>query len=143
MRLVRTGQAQNTSSHGMGRGLSSDRASRQSGQRRGPFQQPGGRWGGPPDHHRRAPADQRRLLPAAFGVIVLQKAYAVTRAAVTPRLLPREISLVAANARTGMASLVSGTVGGLLALGISFIAGGGDNGAAWTLRAGTVVYLAA
>ena len=34
------------------------------------------------------------LLPAAFGVLVLQKAYAVIRASVTPRLLPREITLV-------------------------------------------------
>jgi hypothetical protein len=83
------------------------------------------------------------LLPAAFGVLVLQKAYAVTRASITPRLLPREITLVAANARTGMASLIAGTVAGLLALGVSYIAGGGAEGAAWTLRAATVVYIAA
>src|SRR6185437_15231348 len=42
------------------------------------------------------------LLPAAFGVLVLQKAYGVTRSAITPRLLPREITLVTANARTGL-----------------------------------------
>src|SRR5215472_9936375 len=83
------------------------------------------------------------LLPAAFGVLVLQKAYAVTRASVVPRLLPREITLVTANARTGMASLVSGTIAGLLALGVNFIAGGGAEGSAWTLRAATVVYIAA
>ena len=83
------------------------------------------------------------LLPAAFGVLVLQKAYAVTRASVTPRLLPREITLVAANARTGMASLISGTVAGLAALGISYVAGGGAEGAAWTLRAATLVYIGA
>ncbi len=83
------------------------------------------------------------LLPAAFGVLVLQKAYSVTRASITPRLLPREITLVAANARTGMASLIAGTVAGLLALGVSYIAGGGAEGAAWTLRAATVVYIAA
>jgi hypothetical protein len=83
------------------------------------------------------------LLPAAFGVLVLQKAYAVTRASVTPRLLPREITLVAANARTGMASLISGTVAGLLALGVSYVAGGGAEGAAWTLRVGTIVYIGA
>src|SRR5215831_11672989 len=47
------------------------------------------------------------LLPAAFGVLVLQKAYAVIRASVTPRLLPPEITLVTANSRTGMASLVA------------------------------------
>jgi hypothetical protein len=87
--------------------------------------------------------DVVELLPAAFGVLVLQKAYAVTRASVVPRLLPREITLVAANARTGMAALISGTVAGLVALGISFIAGGGPEGAAWVLRAGTFVYIAA
>jgi Major Facilitator Superfamily len=83
------------------------------------------------------------LLPAAFGVLVLQKAYAVTRASVAPRLLPREITLVTANARTGMASLIAGTVAGLVALGVDYLAGGGAEGAAWTLRAGTLVYLAA
>jgi Major Facilitator Superfamily len=83
------------------------------------------------------------LLPAAFGVLVLQKAYAVTRASVTPRLLPREITLVAANSRTGMASLIASSVAGLAALGIEFAAGGGANGAAWVLRVGTVVYIAA
>jgi len=83
------------------------------------------------------------LLPAAFGVLVLQKAYAVTRASVTPRLLPREITLVTANSRTGMASLIASSVAGLTALGIEYVAGGGANGAAWVLRVGTVVYIAA
>ena len=87
--------------------------------------------------------DVVELLPAAFGVLVLQKAYAVTRASVTPRLLPREITLVAANSRTGMASLIASSVAGLTALGIEYVAGGGANGAAWVLRVGTVVYIAA
>ncbi len=87
--------------------------------------------------------DVVELLPAAFGVLVLQKAYAVTRASVTPRLLPREITLVTANARTGMASLIASSVAGLAALGVEYVAGGGVNGAAWVLRAGTVVYIAA
>jgi MFS family permease len=55
--------------------------------------------------------DSVTLLPAAFGVLVLQKAYGVTRSAITPRLLPREITLVTANARTGLASLVASTLG--------------------------------
>lgn len=83
------------------------------------------------------------LLPAAFGVLVLQKAYAVIRASVTPRLLPPEITLVTANSRTGMASLIAGSVAGLAALGISVLAGGGPDGAAWVLRVGTLVYIAA
>jgi MFS family permease len=87
--------------------------------------------------------DSVTLLPAAFGVLVLQKAYGVTRSAITPRLLPREITLVTANARTGLASLIASTLGVLLAAGIEYITGGGSNGAAWVLRAGTVIYLAA
>ena len=35
------------------------------------------------------------LLPAAFGVLVLQKAFGVVRASVAPRLLPEQITLVA------------------------------------------------
>ena len=87
--------------------------------------------------------DSVTLLPAAFGVLVLQKAYGVTRSAVTPRLLPREITLVTANARTGLAALVASTLAVLLAAGLDYITGGGSSGAAWVLRAGTVIYLAA
>jgi MFS family permease len=97
-------------------------------------------WGmaGAVFHH-----DAVTLLPAAFGVLVLQKAFGVTRCAVTPRLLPREITLVTANARTGLASLIASTVGVLIAGGIDLAAGGGSAGAAWVLRVGTVIYLAA
>ena len=87
--------------------------------------------------------DSVTLLPAAFGVLVLQKVYGVTRSAITPRLLPREITLVTANARTGLASLVASTLGVALAAGLEYITGGGSGGAAWVLRAGTVLYLAA
>jgi Major Facilitator Superfamily len=87
--------------------------------------------------------DAVTLLPAAFGVLVLQKAYGVTRAAVTPRLLPSEITLVTANARSAMGGLIASTVGAGAAVGVSFIAGGGSGGAAWVLRVGTVIYLAA
>ena len=97
-------------------------------------------WGmsGAVFHH-----DTVTLLPAAFGVLVLQKAFGVTRSAVTPRLLPREITLVTANARAGLASLIASTVGVLIAGGIALAAGGGSAGAAWALRVGTVIYLAA
>jgi hypothetical protein len=83
------------------------------------------------------------LLPAAFGVLVLQKAYGVTRAAVTPRLLPSEITLVTANARSNLASLIATSGGAAVALGVDKIAGGGGGGAAWVLRIGTIIYLAA
>jgi hypothetical protein len=83
------------------------------------------------------------LLPAAFGVLVLQKAYVVTRAAVTPRLLPSEITLVTANARSNLASLIATTTGAAVALGIDKIFGGDGHGAAWVLRVATVIYLGA
>jgi Major Facilitator Superfamily len=87
--------------------------------------------------------DAVTLLPAAFGVLVLQKAYGVTRAAVTPRLLPSEITLVTANARSALGGLIASTLGAGAAVGVSFSAGGGSGGAAWVLRAGTAIYLAA
>jgi MFS family permease len=87
--------------------------------------------------------DAVTLLPAAFGVLVLQKAYGVTRAAVTPRLLPSEISLVTANARSALGGLIASAAGAGAAVGVSFIAGGGSGGAAWVLRVGTAIYLAA
>jgi len=83
------------------------------------------------------------LLPAAFGVLVLQKAYSVTKSAVTPRLLPSEITLVTANARANLGSLIATSLGAAVALGIDKIFGGGGGGAAWVLRVGTFVYLAA
>jgi MFS family permease len=78
------------------------------------------------------------LLPAAFGILVLQKAYGVARASVTPRLLPAEITLVAANARSQLITLTASILGGAVAAGIQATAG-----SAWVLRAGTLIYLAA
>jgi MFS family permease len=87
--------------------------------------------------------DTLTLLPAAFGVLVLQKAYGVTRSAVTPRLLPAKITLVSANARISLAALISSAIGVGAAGAVSLLAGGGANGGAWALRVGTLVYLAA
>jgi MFS family permease len=87
--------------------------------------------------------DTLTLLPAAFGVLLLQKIYTVTRASVTPRLLPQEITLVTANSRCALASLLATTVGVPIAAGIGAVAGGHAGGAAWVLRVGTVVYLLA
>ena len=87
--------------------------------------------------------DAINLLPAAFGVLVLQKAFGVTRSAIAPRLLPAEITLVTANARSALASLIASTLGVGAAAGIDVVAGGGQGGGAWVLRIGTVAYLAA
>lgn len=88
-------------------------------------------------------SDSVTLLPAAFGVLLLQKAYSVTRASVTPPLLPSEITLVTANARCALAALIATSVGVPLAAGVDAVTGGGAEGAAWVLRVGTVLYLAA
>jgi MFS family permease len=87
--------------------------------------------------------DTVTLVPAALGVLVLQKAYAVTKAAVTPRLLPPEITLVSANSRFSLASLLSTSAGAAVALGIDHTLGDHSGGAAWTLRVATIIYLAA
>ena len=78
------------------------------------------------------------LLPAAFGMLVLQKAYGVVRASVTPRLLPEQISLVSANARSQLIAVITATLAAGLAEGIQVV-----GGAAWVLRVGMVIYLAA
>jgi MFS family permease len=78
------------------------------------------------------------LLPAAFGILVLQKAFGVVKASVTPRLLPAEIPLVTANSRSGLFALAGSTAAAGVAAGIEELAG-----AAWVLRVGTIVYLAA
>jgi len=83
-------------------------------------------------------ANSVTLLPAAFGILVLQKAGGVVKASVTPRLLPGEITLVTANARSGLISIIASTAAAGLAAGVQ-VAGG----AAWTLRVGTLIYLAA
>jgi hypothetical protein len=78
------------------------------------------------------------LLPAAFGILVLQKAGGVVKASVTPRLLPPESTLVTVNARSGLISLAASTAAAVLAAGVQ-LAGG----AAWTLRVGVLIYLGA
>jgi MFS family permease len=82
--------------------------------------------------------DPVTLFPAAFGVLVLQKAYAITRSSVTPRLLPDGITLVTANARNGLAATLASTIAAPAAFGIQHF-----TGAAWALRVGTLVYLGA
>ena len=78
------------------------------------------------------------LLPAAFGVLVLQKAYGVVRASVAPRLLPEQITLVAANARSQLIAVIAATIAAAVAEGVQV-----TGGAAWVLRVGMVVYLGA
>ena len=58
------------------------------------------------------------LYPAAFGCLAASKAYGVTRSAVIPRLVPQGSTLIKANSRTSMASIMAtfafAPIGGLL-----------------------------
>jgi hypothetical protein len=72
--------------------------------------------------------DPLTLLPKAFGV---------SRSAVTPRVLPRQISLVTANARATFVGLIAASVVAPLAAAVTTFAGPG-----WILRAGTFVFFA-
>src|SRR5437868_1283507 len=80
--------------------------------------------------------DQVTFLPAAFGVLVLSKAFGVLRAAVTPRVLPDQITLVTANARASFAGLITASIVAPLGAGLAALAG-----ADWVLRIATVVFL--
>ncbi len=77
------------------------------------------------------------LFPAALGVLVASKAYGVTRAAAVPRLVPANLTLVKANARTSLAGVVGATISAPIA-GLAAMAG-----PEWALRYGFVVFVLA
>jgi len=77
------------------------------------------------------------LYLGAFGFLVCQKAYIVTRAAALPRVLPAGTGLVAANSRISLAGGVGLAVGGGLGGGLTAWAG-----ASWTLRLAFAVFAA-
>jgi MFS family permease len=80
--------------------------------------------------------DQVTLLPAAFGVLVLSKAFGVLRSAVTPRVLPDRITLVTANARASFAGLITASVAAPVGAGLAVLAGPD-----WLLRIAMVVFV--
>ncbi|MFC5824868.1 MFS transporter [Nonomuraea insulae] len=57
-----------------------------------------------------APGDLPTLFIGALGVLVLSKAYNVSRAAIMPNVLPADITLVSANARVALFTLVAAGV---------------------------------
>ncbi len=81
--------------------------------------------------------DSPWLFPAALGVLVSSKAYAVTRAAAVPRLAPADLPLVKANARTGLAGVVGAAVSAPIAGALSSV------GPEWSLRFGFAVFVLA
>ncbi len=73
--------------------------------------------------------DDWLLYPAALGMMVLSKSFTVLKAAVTPRVLPPEITLSKTNARLTVFGLVAAGVFGALASGVNAI--WGSSGALW------------
>ncbi|MFC4536687.1 MFS transporter [Sphaerisporangium dianthi] len=84
------------------------------------------------------PADGVTLFPAALAVLVLSKAYNVSRAATMPSVLPADITLVTANARVALFTLVSAALAAPVAVALTVWPG-----AAWLLRVTMVIFLAA
>jgi MFS family permease len=68
--------------------------------------------------HRDTPAVAQALTlyPAALGVLVASKAYGVARSAAVPRLVPEGMTLVQANSRLSIASIVATGVAGVIAV---------------------------
>jgi MFS family permease len=81
--------------------------------------------------------DPVTLLPAAFGALVLSKAFGVSRSAVTPRVLPEGLNLVTANARASFCGLVAAAIAAPLGAGLIAV-----TNAAWALRIATIVFIA-
>ncbi|GLW12884.1 MFS transporter [Microtetraspora sp. NBRC 13810] len=82
--------------------------------------------------------DAVTLFPAALGVLVLSKAYNVSRAAIMPVVLPANIGLVAANARVALFTLVAAGV--MLPVGAGLTA---LTGPEWVLRGTMVLFFVA
>jgi MFS family permease len=80
--------------------------------------------------------DPLTLLPAAFGVLVMSKAFGVLRSAVTPGVLPDGLTLMSANARASFTGLAAATVMAPVGAGIMSLIGAG-----WLLRVAVLIYL--
>ncbi len=73
--------------------------------------------------------------PAALGVLIASKAYNVTRSAATPRMVPRQLTLVKANGRLSLAGVAGAALAAPIAGGLSLV------GPEWTLRFGFLVFI--
>lgn len=78
------------------------------------------------------------LYPEAFGILVLDKAYSVTKSALVPSLVGEDADLVSANSRLARISTLAGLAGGGIAVGILNI-----SDATPVLRIAAIVYFAA
>ncbi|RRO15353.1 MFS transporter [Saccharopolyspora rhizosphaerae] len=73
------------------------------------------------------------LYPAALGCMVLSKSFGVLKAAMTPRVLPNQITLTKANSRLTAFGLAAGGVVGAVASGFAWL--WGSEGALWFMAA--------
>ncbi|MEB3366278.1 MFS transporter [Saccharopolyspora mangrovi] len=73
------------------------------------------------------------LYPAALGCMVLSKSFGVLKAAMTPRVLPNQITLTKANSRLTAFGLAAGGVFGAIASGFAWL--WGSEGALWFMAA--------
>lgn len=80
------------------------------------------------------------LYPAALGCMVLSKSFTVLKAAMTPRVLPDEITLTTANSRLTTFGMAAGGVFGAIASGFAAVLG--SEGALWFMAAMAVVGVA-
>lgn len=67
--------------------------------------------------------DSWLLYPCALGVLVLSKSFGVLKAAVTPRVLPPELSLVKTNSRLTVFGLLASGAVGAVAAGFAYLFG--------------------
>lgn len=80
--------------------------------------------------------DSWLLYPAALGCMVVSKSFSVLKAAMTPRVLPSEITLTKANSRLTTFGMAAGGVFGAIASGFSGVFG--SQGALWFMAAMSV-----
>lgn len=81
--------------------------------------------------------DSWLLYPAALGCMVVSKSFSVLKAAMTPRVLPHEITLTKANSRLTTFGMAAGAVFGAVASGFASLFG--SEGALWYMAALAVV----
>lgn len=81
--------------------------------------------------------DDLWLYPAAFGVLVASRAFAVARSAAVPRVLPPSIQLVTANSRLGLAGVIGAAVAAPIGIGLAML------GSNWPLYLAFVAYVTA
>jgi MFS family permease len=83
------------------------------------------------------PQQSIAMFPEALGILVMSKAYGVTRAAATPRLIPEGFSLVKTNGRVSLGGMVGVAVLAPIGLLLAYV------GAPWVLRYAAIVFVVA